>query len=117
MNREILDELELMLNELDSSQLEVVLVPQRRFTNHGGMVRVAISKNAKWYRDFCGRFSSSRVRRNVAFDTRIKRRHILRVLRALLAGKSTSIYAPALLGIARSRAGAAMAQAAREGAR
>lgn len=113
MTPDLLSEIEAMLNELESSQLEVMLVPQRTFTNHGGMVRVAVSRNVKWYRDFCGRFPSSRVRKNCAFDTRIKRRDVLRVLRGALAGRSVSSYVPALLGVARARIQSPALQAAR----
>lgn len=97
------EELEMMLNELEASQLEVVLVPQRWFTNHGGMVRCAISKNAKWYRDFCAAHPSGRQRKNLASDTRIKRRDTLRILRGLLAGTTRSSYAATLIAIAHRR--------------
>ena len=92
--------LEVMLAELESSRLEVVLVPCRRFVNHGGCVRVAISKNAPWYQRFCADHGSSRKRKNAAHDTRIKRREIVRILGNLIAGRSRSKYAPALLRIA-----------------
>jgi hypothetical protein len=104
---ELLAEVEMMLNELEASQLEVALVPQRRFTNHGGMVRCAIQKNAKWYRDYCAAHPSSRVRKNLAPDTRIKRRDTLRVLQAIIQGGSRSKYVPALLAIAKQRERAA----------
>lgn len=74
------------------------------FTNIGGMVRCAVSKNAPWYRRFCARHASSRFRKNTAFDTKIKRRDTLRVLGALCDGKPTaSQYVPEILGEARAR--------------
>jgi hypothetical protein len=53
MTTELHEALTQMFEELDSSCLEVMLVPQRYRTNEGGMIRVALSKNATWYRAFC----------------------------------------------------------------
>ena len=90
--------LELLLAELEGNQLVVCLVPQRYRTNDGGMIRVALSKNATWYRRFCARHLSSRRRNNSLPDTRIKRRDIVRLLNRLIAGQPTrSQYAPELL--------------------
>jgi len=82
--------LSMMLAELTSSRLEVILVPQRHYTNIGGMVRCAISKNAPWYSRFCGRHGSARFRKNAAFDTRIKRRETIRILTALCESRATA---------------------------
>lgn len=112
---EIKAELERMLDELESAQLVVILVPQRRHTNTGGMVRVAVEKNVLWYRQFCARFPSTRVRRNAAPDTKIKRANVRAVLAALIAGCTRSSYAPALLGLARRRAESAVSGWARVG--
>jgi len=76
-----------LLDELEGSQLEVILVPQRIHTNEGGCVRVAISKNATWYRRFCVLYCSSRVRKNAAFDTKIKRAIVVRTLQAIADGR------------------------------
>lgn len=92
---------EMMLAELESSCLEVALVPSRHFVNEGGCVRVAVSKNAKWYRDFCARHASGRSRNNRAFDTRIKRRNVVRTLNAILRGRARSKYVPELLRLAK----------------
>ncbi len=92
--------LEQMLAELESSCLEVVLVPARHRTNEGASVRCAISKNALWYRRFCAAFPSDRKRNNAAFDTRIKRAGTIATLNALISGRSRSKYAPDLLRIA-----------------
>lgn len=99
----ILRELRAMLDELESHRLTVALVPCRRFVNEGGCVRVAVEKNAQWYRDFCARHASARVRRNAAFDTRIRRANIIRALDAMIEGQMTSVYSLELLGIARTR--------------
>lgn len=92
--------LELMLAELESHCLEVQLVPCRRRVNEGGCVRVAVSKNCAWYRRFCAAHPSSRIRAKAAFDTRIKRRNVLRTLNAMIAGHSRSKYAAELGRIA-----------------
>lgn len=99
--RRMRQELELMLAELESSRLEVVLVPARFEVNVGACVRVAISRNADWYRRFCGAHGSSRRRRNLAWDTCVKRRDTVRLLETLIGGRATrSGYAEELLSIA-----------------
>lgn len=99
---ELREALSLMLEELESNRLEVMLVPQRRRTNECGMIRVAVSKNAKWYRDFCAQYPSGRFRRNAAPDTRIKRAQTERTLRRLLAGvPARGEYAHRILPLAR----------------
>lgn len=77
---------ELMIAELESSRLEVGLVPERRQTCQGGMIRVALSRNCAWYRRYCADHPSCRKRRNLAVDTRIKRRDTLRLLDRLARG-------------------------------
>lgn len=84
-----IDVLEEMLNELESSCLEVILVPERRRTCEGGCIRVAVSKNALWYRQFCATYLSTRKRRNLAPDTCIRRRETLNALRRMIAGKAS----------------------------
>lgn len=108
MKAAILWELQSMLDELESSRLEVILVPERRRTHECGMIRCAISKNARWYRAFCGENLSSRVRRNLAPDTCIKRAQTLRSLARLIAGgRPRGRYAWQLVTIAARRAKAA----------
>lgn len=57
-----------MLMELESNCLEVVLIPSgdADCAMRGGMIRVAQSSNAYWYREFCDQHQSSRrrMRRN-----------------------------------------------------
>ncbi len=101
-----------MLDELDGSRLVVALVPQRIHTNEGGCVRVAIEKNATWYRNYCGAYASRRVRGNAAFDTKIRRENTRRALLALIAGRDGGIYGAHLLAIAQCRMRAPSALAA-----
>lgn len=99
--RDMSQQFELLLAELQSNRLEVVLVPCRYEANTGGCVRVAVSRNCTWYRRFCARHTSSRQRRNSAVDTKIKRRDVERILGRLIAGLPVrSKYADELCQIA-----------------
>lgn len=98
-----------LLAELESSRLEVVLVPQKQRTNEGGMIRVAASRNAAWYRRFCAAYPSGRIRRNNAPDTRIRRRETLRALESIVSGNERkSAYFFRLLPFINARAGSAL---------
>lgn len=98
--------LEVLLCELESNELFVMLVPEKRRTCEGGMIRVAAARNATWYRRFCGNHLSSRRRRNRAPDTRIKRRDTIRLLNRLIAGAPTaSKYAREIMEFARKADG------------
>jgi hypothetical protein len=95
--------LEQMLNELESHQLHVVLVPlnpRLRNYNEGGCKRVCADKSPRWYAFFCSQNPSSRGVRRGGFDTRIKRRNTLRALRQLLSGQPAGKYSDQLLSIA-----------------
>lgn len=100
--------LELMLMELESSRLDVQLVPlnpRLRNYNEGGCKRVCADRNAKWYRDLCQRHPSSRGTRRGGFDTRIRRRNVERLLRRLVAHLPTrSKYAAEIRRVAERRA-------------
>lgn len=90
--------------EFEAHNLAVMLVPQRDPPNPGACLRVAVSRNATWYRRFCARHPSSRRRRNLCPDTCIRRREISRLLARLLAGlPCRSKYADELLALARRR--------------
>ncbi len=93
-----------LLAELESHQLQVMLVPlnpRMRNYNDGGMKRVLFDKNPRWYSQMCADFPSSRGIRRGKHDTRIRRATILSVLRRLCDGKySWSKYAPILKAIA-----------------
>ncbi len=92
--------LEQMLMELESNQLVVILVPSKRPTNEGGMIRVAASKNCSWYRAFCKANSSSRKRKNSCHDTCIKRFRTVAALEAMIAGVRSTYYYDQLTAIA-----------------
>lgn len=101
MTAELRHGLEWLHAELESSRLEVVLVPCRREVNVGGCIRVAASRNAAWYRSLCAAYPSGRNRRKSAPDTRIKRANVARILARLIAGKpSRSRYVAELLRFA-----------------
>lgn len=84
---------EWFLNELESNQLEVVLIPDR--DQRGGMLRAAQGQNAVWYRTFCAQHGSRRkdLYRWSKFKTAIKRQHTRRALRELIDGKCRTPYA------------------------
>ncbi len=95
--------LAVMLAELESSKLEVVLVPldpRKRNYNEGGMKRVAVSRNATWYQKLCAQYPSSRGTRRGGFDTRLRRANVLRALLRLQRGLYTGKYRQDLLRIA-----------------
>lgn len=88
---------ECLLCELESSQLIVGLVPQKIRTNEGGMIRVAFSKNAKWYQLFCRAHERSYRRRNALSDTLINRSHTTAALGRLSQGNFEGRYAYRLI--------------------
>lgn len=71
---------EQMLGELLGNRLEVILIPQKIRTNENGMIRVAASKNPRWYREFCLKYLKPLRRRKVLPDTNIKRLPTIRAL-------------------------------------
>jgi len=83
---------ELMLAELEGQELVVWLTPAPRPSFEGHMVRTCFDKNTPWYRQLCADFPSSRRRRNMHSDTRIKRQNVLAQLRKLAAGGHTKSY-------------------------
>lgn len=92
---------EIMLLQLETNQLEVVLVPCKRYVNEGGCIRVAASKNCNWYQKFCANHGSSRIRKNALHDTCIKRRNTIKALENIIAGKPAGVYEDELKQIAR----------------
>ncbi len=79
-----------MLQELEANRLDVALAPAQRGR---GKVRVVVSSNPAWYRRLCREYPSTRVRRNQAFDTKIKRRETLRHLKCIATGvRCASVY-------------------------
>lgn len=101
---ELVNEFASMHAELEASPLVVVLAPSRRAENPWDMIRVPLSVPPPWYRSLCAAYASSRGVRRGKFDTRIKRRNILRALGRMSAGEpSASLYAGDLLRIAARR--------------
>lgn len=86
-----------LLNELESHQPEVILIPQKRFTNVDGMIRVAAEKNCSWYRKFCALHTSTRKRNNDLHDTQIRRHNVIRSLNRLMLGQCRTRTARRLL--------------------
>ncbi len=102
--------LQLMLDELESHQLQVILVPlnpQRRGWNEGGMKRVVADQPPAWYRLFCRDHVSSRGIRRGKFDTKIKRANVLRALGQMVRNVPAGKYEDQLRQIARQRRRAA----------
>jgi hypothetical protein len=95
--------IEQLLNELESHQLRVELVPlnpRLRGYNEGGCKRVCSDLNPKWYRHLCAAHLSSREVRRGKPDTRIKRRNTLRALRQMLQRQPAGKYETDLRQIA-----------------
>lgn len=95
--------LEAMLEELESSVLEVVTAPAPHARHSSHCVRVAVGKNCAWYRRFCAEFPSSRRDQNRKGRTAIKRRSTLLALHHLLAADPArcTVYSHRLLDAAR----------------
>lgn len=103
MNPAKLLTLSAMLDELESSSLVVELAPAPSPRHEGHCVRVVSDRNAKWYRDFCAAYSSTRRRKNPRSDTAIRRADTIRALRAMIAGRdSGTLYAERLTIAARA---------------
>lgn len=88
---------QILLDELDSSCLEVVLIPSgdAECAMRGGMIRAVQTQNADWYRKFCKQHESNRKDRYrwSKFKTKIKRAHTRRALGELIEGKCVTPYA------------------------
>lgn len=100
--------LQLMLNELESHQLQTILVPlnpRLRNWNEFGCKRVNVDTPPAWYRRLCQKHSSSRGIRKGKQDTRIRRQNILQVLRRLAktGAPLNRKYDAELMRIARER--------------
>ena len=84
-----------MLWEMEREHLIVTLAPAP-FGER--MIRVVECRNPEWYRELCREFSPSRrrrprVRKDKYTDTFIKRREVLKTLRAITRGEDPkSIY-------------------------
>jgi hypothetical protein len=87
-----------MLEELEGNGLEVIKVK-----TDDGYIRVTISQNCKWYRDFCADYQSTR-RRHPRPRTFIKRCRTERALRGISQGMIDTEYARRLLPIVQDAA-------------
>lgn len=76
-----------MQNELLENRLEVILIPQVNPPNVGACIRVAARSNCSWYQKMCGDFPSKRRYPYRKFKTAVKRRHIVKVLEKMIAGR------------------------------
>jgi len=85
----------MMLDELESSYLEVVKIPSQQ----GGYIRVAVSVNAEWYSWFCKKYTTSR-RRYPKTRTIIRRKNVVSALRRLMRGDDRGVYAERLIAFA-----------------
>ena len=86
-----------LLAELESTRLDVVLVPAPDQRHSGHMIRVAQEGNCEWYRSLCDEYQSSRRRRSFKSDTKIKRAHTVRALERIIAGSYEGAYAERLM--------------------
>lgn len=84
----IMQKLEQMLNELESSQLQTVLVPSKRGLNEADHIRVNISINPLWYRQMCAANISKRETRRGKPDTIIRRHKTISILKRMIEGHS-----------------------------
>lgn len=95
--------LECMLAELESACLDVQLAPAPYPRHEAHCVRVVANKNARWYRDFCEQYRSTRRRKNPRIDTAIRRRETVAALQRMIAGvDSGTTYAERLTIAARA---------------
>lgn len=83
-----------MLADLQSSCLEVVLIPSRDpdCAMRGGMIRAVQYQNADWYRKFCKEHPSNRRWQNRKGRTLIKRNWTIKGLNDLIEESPKTIY-------------------------
>lgn len=101
MEDTILAILKQMLYELENNNLTVVVIKELG-------IRQVESKNIGWYQELCKKYISKRkkkrTRKTKFTDTKIKRQHIIKILKDLTEkNRSNSIYAQDLIDIATER--------------
>lgn len=101
MNDIVLNILKQMLFELENNILKIVIIREYK-------IRQVESKNISWYRELCKKYISDRTKkrnRKTKFtDTKIKRKHIIKILTDLTTqGCSNSKYTQDLIDIATER--------------
>ncbi len=82
-----MNKLEIMLAELESSELVTILAPSKRAVNPMDSIRVNVSENCRWYKKFCALHISKRGTRRGKPDTICRRHNVIVALQRLLSGK------------------------------
>ena len=100
-DQQIKDKAQEMLEELEANRLEVFLIPDC-YDKTRNSRRVAISKNAEWYQEFCFEYPSKRRIRKGKFDTIIRRDATINGLNRVIAGDRSTIYARRLIDFMKS---------------
>jgi hypothetical protein len=92
-----------LLIELESSRLEVVLIPapEQRHSCHS--VRAVQESNAEWYQKMCKRHLRRRKRYSKP-DTLINRAHTIKALERVMEGRIDSLYAERLMPFIKEKA-------------
>lgn len=85
----------IMWHELESSRLEVVLVPCEN-GRANCKIRKAISQNPDWYQRLCAEYTRNRRQRKLP-DTLINRQGVLRALSEITEGNVRTLYARRVL--------------------
>lgn len=83
-----------MLNDLESTRLEVCKYPGR----HGGYVRVVVSSNCEWYRQLCRNYVRPR-KRYPKPRTIIRRQVTVKAIQRMLRGNLCGVYAERILDV------------------
>ena len=71
------------LLELESSHLEVVLIPAPDPRHPTHMVRAVQEQNCRWYRELCEEHPSNGHSKKLKFQTKIKRNLVVKALKSL----------------------------------
>lgn len=82
----------MMLDELESCRLTVC-----KIRTEDGWIRVPLTRNADWYREFCAEYVTPRRDRRMKARTIIKRCHTESALNRIARGKIETEYARRLL--------------------
>jgi len=105
---DLIPQLDEMLFELQTNELQVCLVPGDNLdaVKDGKMVRAAVGTNPGWCQELCLLNPCTRIKsRTTRKDhTKVKRQYIIKVLEIMIKNqRSRSAYAEYLLGIAADR--------------
>ncbi len=86
----------IMLYVMANRRLRVYLMPCQRGRTHNKL-RVVFQRNAKWYREFCALYPSSREYKGSKFKTLIKRRETMNALGRIIDGVGGGLYVERIL--------------------